>query len=85
LTTIEEKINLSLSPFAIVSPYLVKFPNEEYVKAILLKALKDKENPYGRSHDISDQDFQTVTVQLKALRFINTKYSQTVKGRIWGS
>ncbi len=66
--------------FSIISPYLVKNPNDEYVKTILLSALKERENPYGRSHGISDQDFQTVTVQLKALGLIHTKYAQTVKG-----
>ena len=66
--------------FAIVSPYLVKYPNDEHVKTILLTVLKEKERPYGRSHEISDQDFQTIQLQLKALGLINTKYSQTTTG-----
>ena len=66
--------------FYIISPYLVKTPNEEYVKIILKQELIKKENPYGRSHEISDQDFKTISLQLKALGLINTKYTQTVEG-----
>ncbi len=69
--------------FAYVAPYLLKFPNDEYVKLVLANALKDRErsiSSIGYSHQINDQDFQTVTLQLKALGLINTKYSQTTKG-----
>lgn len=68
--------------FAFVSPYLAKYPNDAYVKTILLKALKEKEEPHGRHHEISDQDFQTIQIQLKALGLVNTKYSQTTKGEM---
>jgi hypothetical protein len=59
---------------------LLKFPNDAYVKFVLADALKNRESLIGHSHQINDQDFQTVTLQLKALGLINTKYSQTTKG-----
>jgi hypothetical protein len=66
--------------FAYIAPYLLKYPSDEYVKGILRTALIERESPPGRTHNISDQDFQTVTLQLRALGLINTKYTETVQG-----
>ncbi|PLX60243.1 DUF4062 domain-containing protein [Sedimenticola selenatireducens] len=66
--------------FGLISPYLVKHPNEEYVKSILASALFKKSIYYGRSENLNDQDFQTVSVQLKALGLVNMNYSKTVQG-----
>lgn len=66
--------------FAIISPYLSQNPNQEYVKTILRSAIIKRDNLSDRSNSMSDQDFQTITVQLKALGLIRTEYAKTVKG-----
>ncbi|MCX5811141.1 MAG: DUF4062 domain-containing protein [Proteobacteria bacterium] len=66
--------------FALVAPYLLKFPNDDFVKSVLLTALKDREGPLGTYNDLSDQDFQTISLQLKVLGLITLKYSETKKG-----
>lgn len=66
--------------FAYVAPYLVKHPNEASVKAVLEEALFKKSGSCGTSPSLDDQDFQTVTVQLKALGLIQLSYSKTVQG-----
>src|ERR1039458_1189953 len=66
--------------FAYISPYLLKHPSDDYVKAILTAALVEREKSPGHSHRISDQDFQTITVQLRTLGLINAEYIKTVQG-----
>jgi hypothetical protein len=68
--------------FSIISPYLVQNPNQEYVKSILHNALIKRDNLSNRTNSMSDQDFQTIAVQLKALGLINTKYAKTTKGNM---
>ncbi len=68
--------------FAYISPYLLKSPNDEYVKNILKKALVEKEKVSGYQIDLSDQDFQTITLQLKALRLINVKFLKSIQGNM---
>ncbi len=66
--------------FAQIGPYLLKIPTDEYIKVVLKNTLRDRTNPGGQSHEISDQDFQTVALQLKALGLININYSKTTVG-----
>lgn len=66
--------------FALIGPYLLKMPTDEYIKVILKTNLIDQAKPEGRSHEINDQDFQTVALQLKALGLININYSKTIAG-----
>jgi hypothetical protein len=66
--------------FTYVSPYLLKLPTDDSVKVILKNALKDRERVVGYSHEISDQDFQTISIQLKTLGLINMNYSKTTQG-----
>ncbi len=66
--------------FSYISPYLAKYPNDEYVKSILASALFEKSSFYGRSASLDDQDFQTVSIQMKALGLVKTNYSKTVQG-----
>ena len=66
--------------FSIISPYLAQNPNQEYVKTILHNAIIERDRLNNRTNSISDQDFQTVAVQLKALGLVNTQYAKTVKG-----
>ena len=66
--------------FSIISPYLSQNPNQEYVKEILKSAIIKRDGLSTRTHSLDDQDFQTITVQLKALGLIQTTYTKTVKG-----
>lgn len=66
--------------FAIISPYLSQNPSQEHVKGILKQAIIERDNLSARLNSLSDQDFQTITVQLKAFGLINTRYTKTTKG-----
>ena len=66
--------------FAFISPYLVKHPNDGAVKDVLQAALFKTSGSYGVSSSLDDQDFQTVSVQLKALGLVQLTYSKTVQG-----
>ena len=68
--------------FALISPYLVEHPNDASVKIRLASNLKEQAAPSSSAHTITidDQEFKTITIQLKAYGLITTKYSQTVKG-----
>jgi hypothetical protein len=72
--------------FAYVSPYLVKHPTAEVVKEVLLSAMFDEahlemgEAKIDQYTTLSDQDFQTVAVQLKALGLVKIEYSKSAGG-----
>lgn len=66
--------------FALISPYIVEHPNDTSVKFTLAKLLHKREEERGYSATLDDQEFKTVTIQLKAYGLINTQYSQTTKG-----
>ncbi|MDF7802109.1 DUF4062 domain-containing protein [Pontiellaceae bacterium B1224] len=66
--------------FALLSPYLVEHPNDGSVKLQLTKILFEKSGERGSSPRIDDQEFKTVTIQLKAYGLVSTKYSKTTKG-----
>lgn len=66
--------------FSLISPYLVEHPSDGRVKLKLEKSLKERESLNGYSHDINDQEFKTITIQLKAYGLVATRYSKTTKG-----
>jgi Domain of unknown function (DUF4062) len=65
--------------FAHIAPYLLKHPSESYLKSVLCRALKEPGSIATIDH-IEDQDFQTITLQLKALGLVNVVYSKTTQG-----
>jgi len=68
--------------FGYVSPYLIRFPNDDYVKLILASAGFNKagRSDSGHSPLLNDQLFRTVGVQLQALGLVKIEYSETIKG-----
>ncbi|HTR24767.1 MAG TPA: DUF4062 domain-containing protein [Terriglobales bacterium] len=70
--------------FGFFAPYLVEFPNESYIKAILEKALYRKlgGDPKGKDIDMDAQLFKTIGVQFKALGLIELTYSKAVQGGV---
>lgn len=66
--------------FALISPYLIENPNDKLVKSKLATSLHDREGKNGYSADINDQQFRTISIQLKAYGLVNTRYSKTTDG-----
>lgn len=66
--------------FSHISPYLIQHPNHDYVKEQLKATLIKRDNISIQSNSLDDQDFQTVSLQLKALGLININYSKTTAG-----
>jgi hypothetical protein len=66
--------------FALVSPWLIQFPNEYSVKNVLADALFKRADTGGFNHHLDDQDFKTVSVQLAALGLVKLTYGETTKG-----
>ena len=60
--------------FGIISPYLLKHPSGALVKSQLTDALVKREDRDGYSHQIEDQDFQTIAIQLKSLGLVKIQY-----------
>lgn len=68
--------------FSLISPYIVEHPNDGLVKIKLEGSLKEREGLNGYSHDINDQEFKTITIQLKAYGLVSTRYSKSTKGNM---
>ena len=67
-----------------ITPYLLKLPNEEYVYNFLKDEFFEKAGIDGwtRYYDFDDQSFQTISIQLRARGSINTERRQTFPGEI---
>jgi hypothetical protein len=66
--------------FGIISPYLLRHPTDQSVKEILQEGVFKLAGENGSSPTIDDQDFQTISVQLRALGLVNVKYTSTTTG-----
>jgi hypothetical protein len=69
--------------FSLISPYLANEPRDSEVKTILSRNLKDHEKLDGRLEEINDQDFKTITIQLKAYGLITTNLDNIDKRLRW--
>lgn len=65
--------------FSWISPYLLEHPADSTVKRHLAQALLDREGRSGSNPSINDQEFKTITLQLKAYGLISTRYTKTTK------
>ena len=66
--------------FAAVAPYLLETPSDSAVKTVLAKAMFARADASGSGPTLDDQDFKTVTVQLRALGLIKTERLATTDG-----
>jgi hypothetical protein len=66
--------------FALISPYLIEYPNDGIVKSKLATSLLEREGKSGTPVSVNDQEFKTVTIQLEAYGLITTSYNETTKG-----
>lgn len=77
------KIELTWSEiFALIAPYLLKYPSDEKVKTIYASDLHTRSVGKGTTATIEDQIFQTIKLQLMTLGLINVKYSEAVGGNM---
>lgn len=66
--------------FSFISPYLIQHPVASTVKDILEEAAFKFAGKTGKSPILDDQNFQTVSVQLRALGLVKIQYIKTVAG-----
>lgn len=67
--------------FAYLSPYLEKHPNETLVKTHLTQSIEHhKGGLAGWGHEVNDQHFQTVRIQLRALGLVEAEYKKATNG-----
>lgn len=66
--------------FSAICPYLIQHPAASTVKNLLEKTAFETSGNSGYSATLNDQDFQTVSVQLKALGLVKIDYLKTTAG-----
>jgi hypothetical protein len=66
--------------FALIAPYLLETLHDDTVKLKLESALFEKRNLGGSSPHLNDQIFQTIKIQLQALKLVNVQSLKTTAG-----
>jgi hypothetical protein len=66
--------------FALLSPFLMRPPAEEYAQTLLGKVLFPLFGKQGTTITVDDQDFQTVKIQLIAYGLVMVNYTAAVGG-----
>jgi len=66
--------------FSLLAPYLIDHPTDKIVKQTLANVIADDAAVGGTSRTLNDQQFKTITIQLKALGLVNVNYSETTQG-----
>lgn len=65
--------------FGLLAPYLIEKPNDTLVQKTLARYLADVAKVTGSSLSIDDQQFKTITIQLKALGLVRVDYLKTIR------
>ncbi len=66
--------------FAFIAPYLEEKPNESRVKASLANSLANSVDVGGSSRTMDDQEFKTVSIQLRAYNLVKIERLRTTDG-----
>jgi hypothetical protein len=66
--------------FALVSPYLLEAPTDKFVNTVLTTALFKKYGHLGDEPWIDNQDFKTISIQLKALGLVRLDHLEARQG-----
>jgi uncharacterized protein DUF4062 len=68
--------------FASIAPYLIRFPNDEFVKSTLSLAVfaRSGHSGDGEQPTLNDQQFRTVAVQLQGLGLVKLRYTESTTG-----
>ena len=66
--------------FGFIAPYLIQHPVASTIKDILERGVFGLSPSSGSSPTMEDQDFQTVSVQLRTIGLVNIQYLKTTAG-----
>jgi uncharacterized protein DUF4062 len=68
--------------FASIAPYLIRLPNDEFVKSTLSSAVfaRSGHSADGEEPTLNDQQFRTIAVQLQALGLVKLQYAKSTTG-----
>ncbi len=66
--------------FALIAPYLIETLHDDKVKNKLADVLFEKSGLSGSSSHINDQIFQTIKIQLQALKLVDIQYLKSTAG-----
>jgi hypothetical protein len=66
--------------FGLIAPFLLQFPKEYQVKNMLTDSLGQISSPRIERLSLNNQIFQTIKVQLMALKLINVQFDPTTEG-----
>jgi hypothetical protein len=66
--------------FSIISPYLIEHPNDTFVQSKLAKGLLEKLGKSVHNASINEQEFKTISIQLRAYGLVTTNYTKTIQG-----
>jgi Domain of unknown function (DUF4062) len=64
--------------FGKIAPYMISHAHEDTINGKLAEALYAPTNLNGQYARINDQDFQTVKIQMMALKLVNIQYLPTI-------
>jgi hypothetical protein len=68
--------------FAYIAPYLITSPNDKIVKQKFENTLSEINKIRGTHFHLNDQEFQTISLQLRALNLIYVEYSKSIQGNM---
>jgi hypothetical protein len=66
--------------FGLIAPYLIEHPSDSHIKSTIAAAIADDAKIGGTGRRINDQEFKTISIQLKALGLVNIAYVRTTTG-----
>ena len=66
--------------FSLLAPYLMNHPHDDTVKKTLADVIADHAKVREGTQTLDDQQFKTITIQLKALGLVSVDYTKTTKG-----
>ena len=66
--------------FSLLAPYLIDHPIDKTVKSKLADIIADHGGIGEGTRSIDDQEYKTITIQLKALGLVNVNYTKTIQG-----
>jgi hypothetical protein len=66
--------------FSLIAPYLMDHPTDDTLRLKLANVLADQADVGGTSRILDDQQFKTISIQLKALGLVSIEYQKTTTG-----
>lgn len=66
--------------FSLLAPYLIEHPSDSSVKSRLADVIGDEAKVREGTRKLDDQQFRTITIQLKALGLVSVEYTKTIQG-----